>query len=414
MSQVSTDYSQAGDLALSELKVCGFRSLYDVSLRLKRINIFVGPNGSGKSNLIMLFRLLHDIIEKESVSPKRYGPRPEELFWSGEEEEGEVERNLCEVTLYLGNPSGELPRLQYNIVIAVDGNRFFFPVERLVDETGRVFFSRIRNLIKIHKRTRDFTEDKPSLRILAKGQLPTGIFIEEEESTTIRKVFHFIQQWRVFDVDPRLIRKSLSKRLSGRPPASVPPLLPNGGNLREFLYALWYNHHEEFDLIQERLAAAELSERLWPVERLTRSGPVMLWGFEGQASPERFSSYTQSDGTLRFLAILALMLGDKTPSLICLDGPDHNLHPWLMMHLADAMRDFIEMRKPSSQILVTTHNPDLVDCLLDEEAGYLKLFAVRKSRTGKTQFVEVKADDLQYWDKYRQVGARKMLAIEGR
>jgi ABC-type cobalamin/Fe3+-siderophores transport system ATPase subunit len=43
-------------LSLKRLGIQRFRSLYDVSLDLKPINIFIGPNGSGKSNLIAFFR----------------------------------------------------------------------------------------------------------------------------------------------------------------------------------------------------------------------------------------------------------------------------------------------------------------------------------------------------------------------
>lgn len=402
MSQVYVNPSQAGGLVLSELKVRRFRSLYEVSLPLKQINIFVGPNGSGKSNLISLFRLLHDITkEGEMVSPKRYGPRPRELIWFGAEEE----ETTFEITLCLEGPFGE-PRLQYEITVAIvdDGNRFIFPMEKLADQTGRVFFSRDQNRVIVRQRTYSGVPlDEPYLRILGRGAGQAGL--SPEESTTIERVFRFILGWRVPEISPSLIRESLSKGLFGPPPGKVPSLQPDGGNLHEFLYALWENEPDDFDLVRERLTAAvEFIEELGLVERPTMFGPGNFWEFKDEAFREYFSPYAQSDGTLRLLAILSLVLVDKTPSLICLEEPDHNLHPWLMLHLADALRYSETVGEPYPQMMITTHSPDFLDCFdPDEEAKYLQVFTVRKE-AGRTHCVLEDAVTLRDWLKSYRLG----------
>ena len=66
-----------------------------------------------------------------------------------------------------------------------------------------------------------------------------------------------------------------------------------------------------------------------------------------------------SDGTLRALAVLtALLQGDGTsPSLIGIEEPEIALHPAAAGILWDAIQD----GKNLTQVLVTTHSPDLLD-----------------------------------------------------
>lgn len=72
-----------------------------------------------------------------------------------------------------------------------------------------------------------------------------------------------------------------------------------------------------------------------------------------------------SDGILRFLC-LATALNDPAPSpLIVIDEPEVGLHPGLLPIVADMLKAAAEQ----SQLLVTTHSPDLVDCFdLDDVA----------------------------------------------
>ncbi len=393
MSWVSTDPSQAGSLILSKLKVRCFRSLYKVSLPLRRVNILVGPNGSGKSNLIMLFRFLHDVISEERVSPMRYGPRPQELIWLGPEEEGYSKRKSFGVTLYLDGPFGK-PLLQYEISVAVDGDRLVFPLEQLTDRAGTVLFFREENRVTIRGRTYTAPLDQPYLRILCRQDGEEHGVLPAAES-----VYRFILGWRVPEIDPRLIRKSLSEELPSSPPDRVLPFQPDGGNLHEFLYALQEKDQEGFELIQERLSAAmEFVEGLRTAVRPTTLEPTRFWEFRERGLQEPFSPYAQSDGTLRFLAILALVLGDKTSSLVCLDEPAHNLHPWLMLHLADALRYPVVTGEPYPQIIVTTYKPDFLDCFDPTlESEYLQVFTVSRKETGETHFKPESPDDLKQW-----------------
>jgi len=72
-----------------------------------------------------------------------------------------------------------------------------------------------------------------------------------------------------------------------------------------------------------------------------------------------------SDGMLRFLCLCAALLNPIPPSLIAIDEPETGLHPKLL----PIVGDLIHRASESTQVLITTHSPDLLDRFsLDEVA----------------------------------------------
>jgi predicted ATPase len=404
-------------LSLKRLGIQRFRSLYDVSLDLKPINIFIGPNGSGKSNLIAFFRFLYDMVT-DPIAGRRYRPQARDLVWYGREEGEEVHE--FQATLYLEHPDGQ--PLRYDVVV---DNNLTFLREEIISGSGRAFLSRTQKRLELQiaqeekkKKIVTIHPERLSLHVL----IYSSPLEEPERIPEIEEVTKFVQGWRVVEVDPRIVRESLSQPL---PPEysfiEVPPLQPNGGNLAEFLYALQGRQPDDFDVIVERLGAAiEFVEEIQAVDVTTFWGPAKTYYFKESPFPNLIPPSAESDGTIRFLTLLSLLLGDKSPSLICLEEPDHNLHPRLMLHLADAMRYFEVLKEPHPQILVTTHSPDLLNCFnIAEESEYLNVFVVeREPQTGRTNFRLVDAERLRWWlSKYRlgELYTRRILdVIKGR
>ncbi|WP_162000398.1 AAA family ATPase [Saccharolobus sp. E5-1-F] len=57
-----------------KVRIKNFKSLYDVELDIRKVNVVVGPNGSGKSNLVQVFMLLREIIRPSSYPPLPFLP----------------------------------------------------------------------------------------------------------------------------------------------------------------------------------------------------------------------------------------------------------------------------------------------------------------------------------------------------
>lgn len=72
-----------------------------------------------------------------------------------------------------------------------------------------------------------------------------------------------------------------------------------------------------------------------------------------------------SDGMLRFLCLAAALLNPAPPPFVAIDEPETGLHPRLLPIVADMIKTASEQ----TQVLITTHSPDLLNCFaLDEVA----------------------------------------------
>ena len=101
-----------------------------------------------------------------------------------------------------------------------------------------------------------------------------------------------------------------------------------------------------------------------------------------------------SDGTLRYLCLLAILYDPTPPPLICIDEPELGLHPDLINHVADALR-FASER---TQLIVTTHSTALVDAFTDDPEAIL----VCDRSNGCSSVRRLDAEHLRPWlDKYR-------------
>ena len=81
----------------------------------------------------------------------------------------------------------------------------------------------------------------------------------------------------------------------------------------------------------------------------------------GLGPTDSISAVGLSDGTLRLLCLLVILLNPAPPPLICIEEPEAGLHP-------DAIRIVAELLVRASertQLIVTTHSPALVDALSD-------------------------------------------------
>ena len=92
------------------------------------------------------------------------------------------------------------------------------------------------------------------------------------------------------------------------------------------------------------------------------SGRVHLGLIE--ANGRKVSAYAASDGTLRFLAMLATLLGPNPDGLYFFEEIDNGIHParqWLLLELIEK-----QAAKQGIQVITTTHSPDLLTLMNDE------------------------------------------------
>jgi predicted ATPase len=93
-----------------------------------------------------------------------------------------------------------------------------------------------------------------------------------------------------------------------------------------------------------------------------------------------------SFGTVRILAILALLYDPEPPLLTCIEEVDHGLHPYVFDRLVERLRE----ASRRTQLLVVTHSPAIVSRLRPEE-----LIVVERAEDGSTRMPALSGKEIE-------------------
>lgn len=404
---------------LNRLQIHHFRSLYQVELELKPLTILIGPNASGKSNLFKALRFLHDAIAGDRLEWQAYDNQIDHLLWYGFDEHGnrpETVAFTCEFSSR-GRPlSRYQAALRCKDYIRVETEEL--SVDLLQENGPSTYFKRSGEKIwqYVGQRSiplkRPYTSSAPSSRTLTLREAGPDLQLLQAQA-----LYRHITGWRFFDI---VLHHARQEAFIPQYPEEVPPLANDASNLSAFLYALWQLRPDDFDTIAGLLSEfIELPDKLLVEHDAERGGQNARYYFIespfGEARP--IPPQSISDGTIRLLAYLALLLGDRSVSLACLEEPDHGLHPRLMLYLADILRQAVALPQdeddlPASdgndvnltpQILITTHSPEFMDCFdLKEEQDYLQVYIAGRDERGRTVFTLATVEEFAPWlEKYR-------------
>jgi predicted ATPase len=101
------------------------------------------------------------------------------------------------------------------------------------------------------------------------------------------------------------------------------------------------------------------------------------------------SAYRLSDGTLRWLALLAILLNPTPAPVTCIDEPELGFHPDIIPTLADLLRD----ASTRTQLIITTHSQALVECFSDDPESV----CVCEKIEGATRIRRLDGERLKVW-----------------
>ena len=110
----------------------------------------------------------------------------------------------------------------------------------------------------------------------------------------------------------------------------------------------------------------------------------------------RVSAARVSDGTLRFLCLMAILLQPAPPPLLCLEEPEIGLHPDAIRIVAEAIQEASQR----TQLIVTTHSPELITCL----QGTAEALLICGKERGATRIERPDAKSLATWLKDYSLG----------
>jgi predicted ATPase len=165
-------------------------------------------------------------------------------------------------------------------------------------------------------------------------------------------------------------------------------LEPDGSNL-----GLVLNRLRGEPQVKKRLLEAlrALYDGIDDFDTLIEGGTVQVFLHEGRIT---VPATRLSDGTLRYLCLLAILCHPTPPPLVCIEEPELGLHPDVLPTIADLLKEASQR----TQLIVTTHSDELVDALTDTPDAVV---VAERGESGTT-LVRLSADELKPWlEKYR-------------
>ena len=359
------------------------------SLELTPLNVLIGPNGSGKSNLIEAIELLH-AAPTAFAGAIRDGGGVHEWLWKGDKG---LEPATIDVAVH---GTGSIPDLRYLLSFAASGQRTEV-IDESVEETVKT--APDANDVRFYYR---FQNGRPVLNIrdASGGYIKRGLKREDlvpdesvlsqrkgsdvyPEVTWLGQQFAKIQMFRDWSFGRYV-------PLRQPQPADLPTdvLLPDSRNL-----GLLLNELEHTDASGEfNQLLARFLPRYQRFSTRVQGGTVQFYLHEsGLKSP--VPATRLSDGTIRFMAILALLLSPFPPPLLCIEEPELGLHP----DAVGLLSDLLISAATRTQLVVTTHSDILISCLSDQANSVLVC-----EHRGGTVIERIDPDKVQHWlDKYR-------------
>ena len=342
-------------MLLQSLKLTNLLSFGPESpaVELGPLNVLIGPNGSGKSNFLDALALLKAAPADLTV-PIRTGGGIDAWLWKGG-------ARPVTATLEARLPSGEGDvTLAYRLAFAETGQRFEVVDERLDNSGGFLTPPVIDTYFTYDQQGTPWlntrSEGGPRLRAIERQSLnPQQSILSQRRDpdlypqlTRVSELFGGLRVYREF-----CFGRASAPRRPQRPDLPNDFLAEDGHNLSLVLNRLLRDATVKRRLIE---LLHLLFEGIEDVGTSLEGGSAQVYLVERSAT---IPATRLSDGTLRYLCLLAILCHPQPPPLVCIEEPELGLHPDLLPSIVDLLRDASQRM----QLVVTTHSDVIVDAL---------------------------------------------------
>ncbi len=350
---------------LRELVVEGYRSLRSVRLSLGALDVIVGPNGCGKTNLYRSLLLLSEAAKGGLARALAEEGGMPSVVWAGRRLKKKPVRVGIEVAV---------DDFRYRIALGVPiPSDTLFKLDPEVKEeevryTGVPILA--RKGATAHLRDGDGQNVTFPLTISQRESILSEIRDPKRFPTAaaLRDLFsgwRFYHQFRVDQDSP--IRRP-------RTGVFTPVLANDGADLAAALQTIREAGHGDALAAAVRLA--------FPGSGIVIEGGVEPFALHLASAdfPRPFSALELSDGTLKYLCLVAALLSPRPPALLALNEPEASIHEDLLPALAR----LIVACSERSQVLITTHSRILA-VSIEELSGRRPI--VLEKEAGETRVV---------------------------
>ncbi len=362
---------------VKEVHIQNFKSVVDLKMPLGRFNVLIGENGCGKSNILeaITFASAASVGQLDIQALERRGMRvPSPTFMYSAFEKNDNSEILVSFTLPKKRKEQYVMRFNKNGEAGEWIEQWAFNAHKIMGHNSDGKGMTSKELIAILEK--DFKTDE---------RVRIAIGFNNDGTMFFKPVLPSkeVANFRIYSPDERSLRRfdnpdntvmrvdgvglfSLLKKLSGSERGSA--VLQE---IRENMSILdWF---DDMQIPQDNL-----------------SGETTL-RFHDQYIDDNLAYFDQRSVNEAFLYLLfyfTLFISDSTPSFFAIDNIESALNPKLCRKFVSQL---IELsKKYDKQVIVTTHNPFVLDALdlNDKEQG---LFVARRDIDGHTQVNQLNA-----------------------
>ena len=338
------------------------------AIKLEPLNVLIGPNASGKSNLLEAISLLQ-AAPRDLGAPIREGGGVSEWLWKGADE------GMAEIVALVTNPTCPVG-LRHSLSFEQVGQRLAIGEEYIAedgwtpDRGDLLYYRWVRALGVFTTPARRETTGGPTdteMRDWWQSGVMTPVVTPEQsvlaelrdaryypEITYLARQYEQIHLYREWNLG----RSAVLRR--PQPSDLADDFLEEDAvNLGMVLNDLEHRGDPKRMILEclERFYGA--TERMDLTTKI-QGGTVQIFLREpGLKHP--IPATRLSDGTLRFLCLLAVLCHPEPPPLICIEEPELGLHPDVMPMLAE----LLQAAAARTQLIVTTHSDRLLSSLME-------------------------------------------------
>ncbi len=316
-----------------------YKSIAQCNIRLQPLTYLVGQNGAGKSNFLDALHFVRDALtgSLDNALSERGGLK-------------EVRRRSS------GHPNHMGIRIDFRLM---DGRQGWYALRIGALASGGHEVQNEECVIGGMGKGPFFRIAKGRLQGSSEATFPAVTndrlaLVAASGLTAFRPVFDGLAAMGFYNLNPKIMRE-LQKPQDGR------LLKPVGENIVSVIHHLQRVAPDRMQSIKEYLQS--VAPMVQELERIA-IGPMETLEFRqdvaGAQHPWRFLAQNMSDGTLRALGVLTALLQsnvDYSPTLIGIEEPETALHP----AASSALREVLVQAARHTQVLVTSHSPDLLD-----------------------------------------------------
>ncbi len=332
---------------LNRIKIKGYKSIRELDLELRPINLFIGANGVGKTNFVSFFTLINNIYEQR-LKAYSMKARADRLLYYGSKRTQNIEG-------YLNFGSNS-----YSVKLAIaDDNTLFIESEESLYSGRSDVYSR-ENISESTIKTSTVTRNK--------------------------WLSDYLESYRIYHFHDTSKESVLRKECKFKDNRS---LKWNGENLPAFLYWIQHKHPKTMLRIEATIRSVMPYFERFNLQPSALDGDLIGLEWNEMENHDKYFDATDlSDGSIRFIALTTLLLQPNLPKVIIIDEPELGLHPVAIAKLAGMIQSAAER---GCQIIISTQSVNLINYFQPED-----VITVDRS-DGQSIFERLNREQLKRW-----------------